>query len=390
MAPEQAEGRTREVGPATDVYALGGILYAALTGKPPFLGSNPEETRRLVCTTDPVPPSRVRGDCPRGLEGVCLKCLEKRPDQRYRTARELAAALTAWLEGRPPPGVPGRVGRALRAAGITRRRAIAVGVGSALVAGGVFGYRWWADPDRPRRRLEREIEDNLAAGRPVTLIPDTGLPIRFSILNGDEQTTTGLGTDGTFSVSSWSLCLVELLPRVPGGRYRFTVCIRHEKSDVIGAVGAYCAAQTFPGITRPIRLFGGVTYNDVRSAAKELAPNLPLDVAAKVKVPTQNRAKLGTGVVGESGEGALPNWTSGAPFDLAGVFLAWRTLELVVTPAGFSATWNGKEVGSMPSEAANKNPLGIGAEYSPGGGLGLILYRGSASFCSAKIIPLTD
>ncbi len=396
MAPEQAEGRTREIGPPTDVYGLGGILYAALTGRPPFMGTNPEDTRRLVCTTDPVPPSQVCRECPRGLEWVCLKCLQKRPDRRYPTAKDLSVALTACLEGRLPRDMPGAFGRALRAAGITRRRAIAAGIGSALVAGGLFGYRWWADPERLLRRVERE----LAAGRPVTLIPKTGFPVRFVVLNGDEMTTTGLGENGPFFVSSWSKtsCLVELLPRVPAGRYRFRVDIRHEQSETVGHVGLYCAAQALPGATRPIHVFGYANYNDVLSPAKDEALRVKesmrrkgqLELADKLVVPDKNSVKLGTGMIGEREE--LGGWTSGAPFRWAGSQPEWRTLELTVTPAEFSAMWNGKEVGTMSAGAATKmltDMTGEQTQYTPGGGLGLMLFRGSAEFKTATITPLT-
>ena len=82
MAPEQAEGRSRDVGPAADIYALGAILYQALTGRPPFLGASAIETMKLVVSTEAVPPRRQRPDVPRDLETITLKCLEKDPRRR--------------------------------------------------------------------------------------------------------------------------------------------------------------------------------------------------------------------------------------------------------------------------------------------------------------------
>ena len=101
MAPEQAEGRTREVGPAADVYALGSILYQALTGRPPFLGESQLETLKLVVSNDVVPPCRLRPDVPRDLETICLKCLEKEPARRYPDALSMADDLRRHLEDRP-------------------------------------------------------------------------------------------------------------------------------------------------------------------------------------------------------------------------------------------------------------------------------------------------
>jgi eukaryotic-like serine/threonine-protein kinase len=101
MAPEQAEGHAKLVGPAADIYALGAILYQALTGRPPFLGESQLETLKLVVTNDVVAPRSLRPDVPRDLETICLKCLEKEPDRRYAGAQDLADDLMRSLEGRP-------------------------------------------------------------------------------------------------------------------------------------------------------------------------------------------------------------------------------------------------------------------------------------------------
>ncbi|HKI17248.1 MAG TPA: protein kinase, partial [Isosphaeraceae bacterium] len=101
IAPEQAGGHSREVGPAADIYALGAILYKALTGRPPFLGSSALETLKLVSTTEVAPPARLRPDVPKDLETICLKCLQKEPPKRYTSGEALAGDLRRFLEGRP-------------------------------------------------------------------------------------------------------------------------------------------------------------------------------------------------------------------------------------------------------------------------------------------------
>jgi CHASE3 domain sensor protein len=101
MSPEQASGHTREATPAVDIYALGAMLYRLLAGRTPFEGSSTVETLQLVISGAPVPVKRLRPSCPRDLDTICLKCLEKSPANRYLTAAELAEDLRRFLKGEP-------------------------------------------------------------------------------------------------------------------------------------------------------------------------------------------------------------------------------------------------------------------------------------------------
>lgn len=101
MSPEQALGDRNRIGPASDVYALGGILYQLLTRQLPIQGASAADTLRRVLTDEPIAPRRLRPDIPRDLEAICLKCLEKNQQNRYPSAAALERDLERYLAGEP-------------------------------------------------------------------------------------------------------------------------------------------------------------------------------------------------------------------------------------------------------------------------------------------------
>ncbi len=124
MAPEQADGRNKLLSPATDVYALGAILYEALTGRPPFQSHSTLDVLMQVVSVEPTPPRRLRHDLPRDLDTICLKCLRKPPRDRYHSARDLADDLERFLDGRAINAR--RVGPVERAVKVSRRHPAAL------------------------------------------------------------------------------------------------------------------------------------------------------------------------------------------------------------------------------------------------------------------------
>jgi eukaryotic-like serine/threonine-protein kinase len=143
MAVEQAEGRTHDVGPAADVYALGAILYEMLTGRPPFRGATWMETLEQVRAFDLVPPSRLQTKVPRDVQTICLKAMAREPTLRYATAGLLADDLRRWLDGAPILARP--QGLVYRFAKWARRRpaAAALVALAAVSATSLAAGVWW-------------------------------------------------------------------------------------------------------------------------------------------------------------------------------------------------------------------------------------------------------
>ncbi|HMP02241.1 MAG TPA: serine/threonine-protein kinase [Gemmatales bacterium] len=159
MAPEQAEGKSKLIGPSTDVYALGAILYEMLTGRPPFQGVQPMDVILQVLAEDPIAPRVLQPKIPEDLESICLKCLQKDQAARYPSAAALAQDLAHFINDEPVEarGIGG-LQRVLRWMRRHPQATVVLGLWHLALASVIAFLAWeWHQADQTAQQLRKEI-----------------------------------------------------------------------------------------------------------------------------------------------------------------------------------------------------------------------------------------
>jgi hypothetical protein len=384
MAPEQTARRPREIGPRTDVWALGVILYELLTGRRPFSdeGGTVALQQRII-QEDPPRPRAVKPGLPVALEAIVLKCLEKESRHRYASAGLLADDLQRYLRDEPIAPQAWRHARRLwrRAAQHPLRLALAMSLLAAVVL--VPTVMHFKDPERPLRVYELQ----LARGQKAVLIGETGSPKWWTCHVG--QAIQEPSPDGTFCVHSWQQCLIELLGDPQSSHFRLSAQVRQLTTDPNGWVGIYAGSSTHAGSYSYCIL----KYNHPRGGTL----NIPAPMAVPVHVSFDfQMCRL---------EG--PDWlVSPNHFRQHDIDLKlnetdrWCDLCIEAMPERIRALWNGQVVSDIPcarflrerqsllsnfAESANEDP-----DFNLRRPLGLVLNRCLAVFRRVVIEPVQN
>jgi serine/threonine-protein kinase len=407
MAPEQAAGQTDKLTAATDVWALGVVLYELLTGHRPFEGKDSASVRDAVLTAAPPPPRAYQARIGLDLEAICLRCLEKNPQRRYATAQALVDDLERLQRGDPilPERLPRRVFRKVRRHKAASAIAAVCGVLVLIIAFLVSDYRPAQPPDKTAAAEAnlKTVLAEVATGRRVDLIPTLGPPGAYRWASRGIHDALSEAADKPFSVNATSFALLELLPANPLQRCRLTLDVHHDGGAKDGEVGIYFSySKQFSAQGLPIHCFCGISFNDVTPVWENLPPmeeNLPKP-ANQMRLQSflliQKAAEESTGLMRHRGPPGLS--TNFKPAGLTNP-TPWRTLEVDLLPDQIRVAWDHLPLPPVPRArlqssmkfAIGKSPLKPLQEPQllPKEALGLYVYGATAWFrrCSIEALP---
>ena len=382
MSPEQIAGG--QLGPWSDVWSLGVVLFELLTHKLPFRGKTIDELMTNIRTQEPKEPRQLRPALHRDLEAVILKCLEKDPNRRYPTALRLAIDLEHIRLGLPtqarPLSLPQRTWRKVR-----RHWKVAVATMAAaclLALAWVVYAKTRPTPVTPKDPYawETEVVQTFDKKGKLTLIGEHGGPLGFRWLLGEDKTKATGKDDESFWVGAHDdFALMQLMPNIPVDAYELDADIKHDTDAGSGSVGLFVCDTILPRIREndpvPPRAVMAFTFNEFSAPAEGKA-------SGRFELRHFDRMDQGAN---------SPGTSKRFSFD-RGPRADWRHLHVKVTVDGIEGAFDKIE---MPKQLFDKlymprNPDGQPRRLNPHGGLGLWVYMGSASFRNVEIVAKNE
>jgi serine/threonine protein kinase len=256
MAPEQAGGKSRQIGPATDVYALGAILYECLTGRPPFQAGTTLDTLLQVVADEPIPPSHLQPEIPKDLESMCLKCLHKEPTRRYASALELAQDLSRFRAGQTSRPRPVHFGEPSWS--WCRRKPRLVGLGAAaavllLACAAIMAYLAVRaggkhEPPAPTLQLPSKSVQILLLPREEKAIPGShaSVWVRLGHITHEQALLSVVAADQSYLVEPMSISQGDTIDFFVEGK-QYTIHVRELHRSRIGRDFARITVEQTPG-----------------------------------------------------------------------------------------------------------------------------------------------
>jgi serine/threonine-protein kinase len=394
MSPEQAGGQTGRIGPLSDVWALGVILFQLLTGTQPFAGGHREEVLCRILAAAPPEPRTVRPEIDRDLEAIVLRCLRRRPAERYPSAGALAGALAGWLAGERRPassvGWPGRVLRGVRARPLWGLAAL--GATAALAAALLLPGA------KPRGKSDSQPPGDIGPRPPVApappeplppdalrLIGDHGPPATLRwLLGGADAAVVNENPDVPFSFRSSRVSMGELHAGPPWPRFRFAAEVRHDGGEKNGEVGIYLAHREYASPRGTYHGYCKLGFSESpqdrryrrlefwMGCCPEVNPDSPTSLhslARPYSLPQDDRVPAGE--------------------------RPWRPLAVAVTPSEVRVYSDGTCIATEPMKelrrkAADQSAKAHvpGLDFNPAGGLGIYAHQATASFRRVVLAPL--
>jgi serine/threonine-protein kinase len=388
MAPEQFPDSGVAVTRATDVWALGVLLFQLLTEQRPFPAKQRAELERQIRTEEPLRPRGLSLDPP--LETIVLQCLRKEPTERYATAAALADELERWLRGEPilsrPEPWPRRAWRRLRRHPLLcTAAAFAAAI---LLAVPLFLH--FTDPDRPLKQIERD----LASGKEVALITDGGMPKWWSWALGDGESGKPGQAGPLLLQAGPDPRFMELVRDPQKDSYRLRAIVEHRQGSFLSEVGIYFGRHRLPSDS-DVQFFCMVGFNDQRPWVRHQNGKMTSQAAL------QMAGSIGPDIGPYSSPVAWEYFNPGP--EAPATDLPRRKLAVEVTPKGVESFWEEKSLGLVPWEKLQKHSLEVMRNLPPDvakkmqpvavekikrGGLGIYSRAGAAAFTLVELKPL--